>query len=156
MPAFAGLGAPYWDPYARGTLVGMTRGTGAGHVARAALESIAHQTRDVLRAMERDAPCGLRELRVDGGASANTLLMQLQADLLQTSVVRPANTETTAFGAACLAGLATGFWRDRAELSSRWRAERTFAPLRAAANVEPEIRRWERAVALSRNWARPG
>jgi glycerol kinase len=154
VPAFAGLGAPYWDPYARGTLVGMTRGTGAAQLARAALESIAFQTHDVLRAMERDAGFGLRELRVDGGASANNLLMQIQADLLHTPVIRPANTETTAFGAACLAGLATGFWRDRAELASRWRAERTFLPARAAAAVQPEIRRWERAVAHSRDWAR--
>jgi glycerol kinase len=154
VPAFAGLGAPYWDPYARGTLVGMTRGTSAAHLARAALESIAHQTHDVLRAMERDAGFGLRELRVDGGASANNLLMQIQADLLHTPVIRPANTETTAFGAACLAGLATGFWRDRAELASQWRAERTFVPGRAAGDIQPLVRRWERAVAHSRDWAR--
>jgi len=156
VPAFAGLGAPYWDPYARGTIVGLTRGTSAAHLARAALESIALQSLDVLRAMELDAGFGLKELRVDGGASANDLLMQLQADLLQTAVIRPVNTETTAFGAACLAGLATGFWRDRAELASRWQAERTFAPTRAAAAIRPEIRRWERAVAHSRDWAREG
>ncbi|MBE2212622.1 MAG: glycerol kinase GlpK [Opitutaceae bacterium] len=154
VPAFAGLGAPYWDPYARGTLVGMTRGTGAAHLARAALESIALQSHDVLRAMERDAGFGLKELRVDGGACANDLLMQIQADLLQVPVIRPANTETTAFGAACLAGLATGFWRDRAELASRWRAERRFAAAQSPDAVRPVLRRWERAVALSRDWAR--
>jgi len=154
VPAFAGLGAPYWDPYARGTIVGMTRGTGAAHLARAALESVAFQAHDVLRAMERDAGCPLRELRVDGGASANALLLQIQADLLQVPVIRPANTETTAFGAACLAGLATGFWRDRAELASGWRAERTFVPARTAESVKPALRRWERAVAHSRDWAR--
>lgn len=155
VPAFAGLGAPYWDPYARGTLVGMTRGTSAAHLARAALESIALQSHDVLRAMERDAGFGLRDLRVDGGASANDLLMQIQADLLQTRVIRPANTETTAFGAACLAGLATGFWNSRAELSERWRADRTFTPARSAREVAPDLARWERAVGQSRGWARP-
>jgi glycerol kinase len=154
VPAFAGLGAPYWDPHARGTIVGMTRGTSAAHLARAALESIAHQTHDVLRAMERDAGFGLRGLRVDGGASTNNLLMQMQADLLQTPVIRPANIETTAFGAACLAGLATGFWRDRAELLSRWRVDRTFTPLKPADSTLAAVRRWERAVAHSRDWAR--
>ncbi len=154
VPAFAGLGAPYWDPYARGTLVGMTRGTSTAHLARAALEGIAHQSHDVLRAMERDAGFALKELRVDGGASVNALLMQIQADLLQVPVIRPATTETTAFGAACLAGLATGFWRDRAELAARWRRERVFTPARAPADMAPAMRRWERAVALSRDWAR--
>lgn len=132
----------------------MTRGTNAAHLARAALESIAYQSLDVLRAMELDAGFGLKELRVDGGASANALLMQIQADLLQTPVIRPANTETTAFGAAGLAGLATGFWRDRAELVSRWRSERKFTPSRTGLAVRQEIRRWERAVAHSRDWAR--
>lgn len=154
VPAFAGLGAPYWDPHARGTVAGMTRGTNAGHLARAALESIAFQSRDVLRAMELDAGFPLRELRVDGGASANDLLMQIQAEILEAPVVRPVNTETTAFGAACLAGLATGFWRDRQELASRWRSERTFAPRVSADALKPRLRRWERAVALSRGWAR--
>src|SRR4051812_7467476 len=126
VPAFAGLGAPYWDQHARGTMVGITRGTTAAHIGRAALESIAFQTMDVLKAMEADAGAEILELRVDGGAVANDLLMQIQANVLNTSVVRPVITEVTALGAAYLAGLATGFWASRAELESQWKLNRQF------------------------------
>ena len=128
VPAFTGLGAPHWDPYARGALFGLTRGSTAGHIARAVLESIAFQTADLLAAMEEDAGTPLAELRVDGGATANDLLMQFQADLLGVPVVRPKVRETTALGAAFLAGLAVGYWRDRAEIGRLWQAERTFTP----------------------------
>ncbi|EXI81086.1 MAG: Glycerol kinase [Candidatus Accumulibacter sp. BA-94] len=128
VPAHTGLGAPYWDPYARGALLGMTRGTGRAHVARAALEAIAFQSVEVLGAMELDCGQRLRELRVDGGAAANNLLLQFQSDLLGVPVVRPRVTETTALGAAYLAGLAVAFWHDEAELASLWRADRRFEP----------------------------
>ena len=128
VPAFTGLGAPHWDPYARGALLGLTRGTTAGHIARATLESIAFQTADLLEAMEADAGTPLAELRVDGGATANDLLMQFQADLLGCPVVRPKVRETTALGAAYLAGLAVGYWRDRAEIGQLWQAERHLYP----------------------------
>ncbi len=154
VPAFAGLGAPHWDPYARGTMTGITRGTTAAHLARAALDAIAHQSEEVLRAMERDAGVLLRELRVDGGACANNLLMQIQADLLGTAVVRPANIETTAFGAACLAGLATGFWNDRNELAAHWQVDRRFEPEQDPATTRAAIARWSQAVSRARDWAR--
>ncbi len=128
VPAFAGLGAPHWDPYARGAILGLTRGTTGGHIARAALEGIAFQVADILAAMEADAGIRLKELRVDGGASANNMLMQLQADLLQVPVVRPAVQETTALGAAYLAGLAVGYWRGMAEISAQWKVDRRFEP----------------------------
>ncbi|MCX6925248.1 MAG: glycerol kinase GlpK, partial [Verrucomicrobia bacterium] len=128
VPAFAGLGAPHWDQYARGTITGLTRGTTGGHIARAALEGIAFQVADVLDVMREDSGIRLPELRVDGGASANNLLMQFQADLLQVPVVRPKVAETTALGAACLAGLAVGFWKDRAEVQQSWQPDRTFEP----------------------------
>jgi len=128
VPAFAGLGSPHWDAYARGTIVGLTRGTGAAHIARAALESIAYQTVDVLRAMERDAGIELTELRVDGGATRNDLLMQFQADVLGVNVVRSQVAETTALGAAYLAGLAVAYWRDGDEISRQWRSDRIFEP----------------------------
>ena len=128
VPAFAGLGAPHWDQYARGVLVGLTRGTTRAHVARAALEGIALQVMDVLKAMEADAGIRLKELRVDGGAAANNLLMQLQADLLNVPVVRPNVTETTALGAAYLAGLAVGFWKGQADIARQWQADRRFTP----------------------------
>ena len=128
VPAFAGLGAPHWDAYARGTIVGLTRGATAGHLARATLESIAYQTADVLRAMEDDAPVRLVELRVDGGATRNNLLMQFQADLLGVPVVRSKVQETTALGAAYLAGLAVGYWKNASEIDGQWQAERTFEP----------------------------
>src|SRR5436853_253294 len=128
VPAFAGLGAPHWDQYARGTIVGMTRGTTKAHIARAALEAIALQTKEVLEAMERDGNINLKQLRVDGGASANNLLMQLQADLLGVPVVRPKVAETTALGAAYLAGLAVGFWKNQADIARQWQADEHFTP----------------------------
>jgi glycerol kinase len=128
VPAFTGLGAPYWDPHARGLISGITRGTSRGHIARAALEAIAHQSTDLLLAMRADSGVDLKELRVDGGASANNLLLQIQADLLGIPVTRAAVTETTALGAACLAGLATGVYSSLGDVASRWRAGRTFAP----------------------------
>jgi len=155
VPAFAGLGAPHWDPYARGALLGITRGTTAGHIARATLESIAFQTADLLEAMEADAGTPLAELRVDGGATANDLLMQFQADLLGCPVVRPQVRETTALGAAYLAGLAVGYWRDRAEIGQLWRAERSFTPAMER-DLAAELRRnWSRALERSRAWVQP-
>jgi glycerol kinase len=155
VPAFAGLGAPHWDAYARGSISGITRGTTAAHLARAALDAIAQQSAEVLRAMEADAGVPLRELRVDGGACANNLLMQIQADLLGTAVVRPANIETTAFGAACLAGLAAGFWSGADELAQRWRVDRKFEPAKEARDhANRSITRWNKAVARARDWAR--
>jgi glycerol kinase len=154
VPAFAGLGAPHWDSYARGTLVGMTRGTSRAHLARAALESIALQSADVFDAMTRDAGIALRELRVDGGASRNDLLMQMQADFLGVPVVRPQVTETTALGAAYLAGLATGFWSGADELSAQWQVDRRFEPKMGAVARAAKLARWRQAVARSRDWAR--
>ena len=153
VPAHTGLGAPYWDPYARGALLGMTRGTSRAHVARAALEAIAFQSAEVLSAMELDCGQPLRELRVDGGAAANNLLLQFQADLLGVPVVRPRITETTALGAAYLAGLAVGFWRDEAELAALWRAERRFEPAMSADQRAALLAGWRRAVERSRDWA---
>lgn len=154
VPAFAGLGAPHWDPYARGAIVGITRGTSAGHLARAALEAIAFQSYDVLRAMERDSRISLKELRVDGGASANDLLMQFQADILTVPVVRPVVTETTVLGAAYLAGLAVGFWADREEIADRWLEERRFEPAADTAAGEDALEGWSRAVERAKSWAR--
>ena len=152
VPAFVGLGAPHWDPYARGTIVGMTRGTTSAHIARAAIEAIAFQSAELLTAMQKDAACPVMEVRADGGAARNDLLMQFQADLLGVPVVRPAVTETTALGAAYLAGLAEGFWNSREEIESLWRAERRFEPAMA-----PEMRaalqsRWARAVEHAKGW----
>lgn len=152
VPAFVGLGAPYWDPDARGTLLGLTRGTGAGHVARAAIEAIAHQVTDVLRAMEADTGIHLKELRVDGGAAANDLLMQFQADLLNCPVVRPSTVETTALGAACLAGLAVGVFREPAEIAARWREEKRFVPKMEPATRDAYRRNWQRAIERARAW----
>ncbi|CAG9181592.1 glycerol kinase GlpK [Cupriavidus respiraculi] len=154
VPAFAGLGAPHWDAFARGTLVGLTRGTGRPHIARAALEAIALQSVDVLTAMQKDSGIALAELRVDGGASRSDLLMQMQADLLGTPVVRPRVTETTALGAAYLAGLATGYWSDEAELASQWQVEHRFEPNLSADARAAQLARWHRAVDRSRDWAR--
>lgn len=154
VPAFAGLGAPHWDPYARGTLVGMTRGSNKAHIARAALESIAYQTRDVLTAMEADSGIQLTELRVDGGASMNDLLMQFQADLLGVPVVRSAVSETTALGAAYLAGLAVGYWSHQDEIADNWREAKRFEPAMDAETREKLVRGWEKAVQASRGWAR--
>ncbi len=155
VPAFAGLGAPYWDPYARGTMVGMTRGTTAAHIARAAVESIAYQSYDVLQAMERDAGIRLHELRVDGGACANDALMQFQADLLQVPVVRPTVTETTALGAAYLAGLAVGFWRGRGEIAGQWSVDKQFEPQRSQAEMAAHHAGWQRAVERAGGWQIP-
>ncbi len=154
VPAFAGLGAPDWDGHARGTLVGMTRGTTRAHIARAALEAIALQTADVFHAMGQDAGVPLRELRVDGGASRNDLLMQMQADYLGVPVLRPALTETTAFGAAGLAGLASGLWSGADELSALWQLQRRFEPRLPAAARRAKLARWREAVDRARGWAR--
>jgi glycerol kinase len=156
VPAFAGLGAPHWDPYARGALVGITRGTTAGHVARAAVESIAYQVGDLLDAVHRDADIALSELRVDGGASRNDALMQFQADLLGVPVVRPAVTETTALGAAYLAGLAVGFWSSVDEISRQWRADRRFEPSMPRARADGLRSRWQEALLRAKDWAKGG
>jgi glycerol kinase len=150
VPAFAGLGAPHWDAAARGIVTGLTRGSNAGHLARAALESIAYQSADLLRAMEADAGRGLRELRVDGGAVCNNALMQFQADVLRVPVVRPRTTETTALGAAYLAGLAVGFWKNRGEIASLWAADRTFHAKAPAAHTRRLLAEWHRAVARAK------
>jgi glycerol kinase len=154
VPAFAGLGAPQWDPYARGALFGLTRGSTAGHIARAVLESIAFQTADLLAAMQGDADVLLSELRVDGGATSNNLLMQFQADLLGIPVVRPKESETTALGAAFLAGLAVGFWRDRSEIGRLRQAEHTFLPSMDRARAEELRGWWSRALERAKGWAR--
>jgi glycerol kinase len=153
VPALTGLGSPHWDPDARGTIVGITRGTTAAHLARATLEAIAFQTRDVVEAMERDAGIELRELRVDGGAAANDLLMQIQADLLGVPVVRPQHVETTALGAAYLAGLGAGLWRDQVELAEGWSVDRRFTPSCSDADRDRRYARWQEAVRRSRGWA---
>lgn len=152
VPAFAGLGAPHWDAYARGTIVGITRGTTSAHLARAALEGIAFQVADVLTAMEKDASSKLTELRVDGGASANNLLMQFQADVMQCPVVRPKVIETTSLGAAYLAGLATGFWKNDLEIERIWQAERRFEPMMKPQEAAARRERWSDALDRSRQW----
>ncbi len=153
VPAFAGLGAPHWDQYARGTILGLTRGSTRAHIARAALEGIAYQVADVLHAMQSDAKIRLKELRVDGGACANNLLMQFQADLLNVPVIRPRVSETTALGAAYLAGLAVGYWKDQREIARQWQEDRRFRPA-----VKPAVRKhlvagWNKALTRSRHWA---
>jgi glycerol kinase len=153
VPAFTGLGAPYWDPNARGAMVGLTRGTTRAHIARAALESIAFQSAELLEAMQKDSGQSLMELRVDGGAAANDLLMQFQADLLGVPVVRPKVLETTALGAAYLAGLTVDLWKSRDELATHWKAERRFEPQMNAAERQERMSRWREAVGRSRNWA---
>jgi glycerol kinase len=150
VPAFAGLGAPHWDANARGIITGLTRGSNAGHLARAALESIAYQSADLLRAMEADAGRTLRGLRVDGGATCNNALMQFQADLLRVPVVRPRTTETTALGAAYLAGLAVGFWKSRAEIAALWSADRTFRATAPVMRTRRLLAEWHRAVARAK------
>ena len=154
VPAFAGLGAPYWNPDARGTIVGITRGTQAAHIARAAVESIAYQTMDVLKAMEADAGLPIKELRVDGGATANNLLMQFQADLLQCKVIRPEITETTALGAAYLAGLAVGFWKDTAEIAQWWKSEKEFIPKTSLEEMQAGIDSWKQAIHAAQVWSK--
>ncbi len=153
VPAFAGLGAPHWDQHARGTIVGITRGTTAAHIARAAVESIAFQTLDVLKAMENDSGIRIRELRVDGGAAVNNLLMQFQSDVLQARVVRPSLTETTALGAAYLAGLSVGYWKDIEELRNQWKVGMIFSPLKGAEATDTIIKEWHRAVKAALAWA---
>ena len=152
VPAFAGLGAPHWDQYARGTMTGLTRGTTAGHIARAALEGIAFQVADVLEVMQEDSGIAVDELRVDGGASANNLLMQFQADILGVPVVRPKVVETTALGAAYLAGLAAGFWKDRTEVEGGWQVDRRFEPKQRADEVAHRRSRWAEALKRACDW----
>jgi glycerol kinase len=152
VPAFAGLGAPHWDQYARGTIVGLTRGSTKAHIARAALEGIVLQVMDVLKAMEADAGIKLKELRVDGGASANDLLMQLQADLLNVPVVRPKVAETTALGAAYLAGLAVGFWKNQADIARQWQVDKRFKPAMKPAVRARVAKGWRRALSRARAW----
>ncbi len=149
VPAFAGLGAPYWNQHAKGTIVGITRGTSSAHIARAALESIAYQTYDVLKAMEADAQIPILELRVDGGATKNNLLMQFQSDLLNTKVIRPTMIETTALGAAYLAGLAIGFWKNEETLSTKWVVDQIFEPLQDKEKIEKEIKGWQKAIQMT-------
>ncbi|MBH2005365.1 MAG: glycerol kinase GlpK [Sphingobacteriia bacterium] len=149
VPAFAGLGAPYWNQHAKGTIVGITRGTTGGHIARAALESIAYQTMDLLKAMEADSGISIKELRVDGGATANNLLMQFQSDLLQTAVIRPTTTETTALGAAYLAGLAVGYWSGVEEIQALWQKDSVFTPQMSAAERNILAAGWSKAVSAA-------
>lgn len=153
VPAFVGLGAPYWDAYARGTLVGLTRGSTAAHIARAALEAVAYQSAELLSAMHQDSGLSLKELRVDGGASNNNLMMQFQADILGVPVVRPKVTETTALGAAYLAGLAVGYWPDTGSIREQWKIDRTFEPQMSADERQSRLKHWHRAVERSRAWA---
>jgi glycerol kinase len=155
VPAFAGLGAPHWDPYARGVAVGLTRGTNRAHFCRAAVESIAFQSADLISCMERDSGLRLQELRVDGGAARSAPLLQFQADLLGTKVVRPANVETTALGAAYLAGLAVGFWTSRDELINDREPDTFYAPQRPPAEMAALRRGWERALLRARGWEEP-
>ena len=153
VPAFAGLGAPHWDPYARGAMFGLTRGSNIAQIARAALESIAFQSAELVTAMERDANLKLTELRVDGGATANNLLMQIQADLLGIPVVRPKVLETTALGAAYLAGLAVGFWKDTNEIKTNWQVDRIFTPTLSRDRAAEMMGGWSKAVERSKGWA---
>jgi len=153
VPAFAGLGAPHWNQHARGTLVGITRGSTSSHIARAALDSIAYQTLEVLLAMQKDSGIDIRELRVDGGATVNDNLMQFQADLLQAKVVRPKITETTALGAAYLAGLAVNYWSNIKEVKQQWQMDRTFSPQIADSETHALIKGWHRAVKAAKAWA---
>ena len=152
VPAFTGLGAPYWDPYARGQIMGLTRGTTAGHLARAALEGIAYQVTDVLEAMEKDAAMKIEQLRVDGGAVQNNLLMQFQADVLRVPTLRAKMSESTALGAAFLAGLAVGFWKDEEEIRSCWQSEREFIPQMASEKVLHLRSKWKKAILCTQAW----
>ncbi|MCD7929438.1 MAG: glycerol kinase GlpK [Clostridiales bacterium] len=154
VPAFTGLGAPYWDPYARGTIVGLTRGTNRYHIIRATLESLAYQTYDVLKAMEEDSGIKLAALRVDGGASANDLLMQIQADIIQAPVNRPACVETTALGAAYMAGLAVGYWDSKEEVMMNWTIDKVFGPKIKPAERDKRVLGWRRAVGTTFGWAK--
>jgi glycerol kinase len=153
VPAFAGLGAPHWNPHARGSIFGLTRGSNKAHIARAALDSIAYQTADVLQAMNADAGIPIRELRVDGGATANNALLQFQSDLLNCSVIRPTITETTALGAAYLAGLAVGLWPNLESLQDQWKIEHRFEPSCSAEQRANYMQGWKRAVKASISWS---
>lgn len=152
VPALTGLGAPHWDQYARGIVVGITRGSTKGHFARATLEGIAFQAMDVLKSMEADSGIEIKELRVDGGAAANNLLLQFQSETLQSPVIRPKQLETTALGAAYLAGLAVGYWKDLEELQSQWAKDRTFTPEIDSEEMAKSVRKWEKALAKAKNW----
>ena len=154
VPAFAGLGAPHWDQHARGTMVGLTRGSNAGHIARAALEGIAYQALDVLKSMEADSGIDIKELRVDGGATANNLLMQFQSDILQAPVIRPKTLETTALGAAYLAGLAVGYWKDHNEINEQWQVDRRFEPEMEIKESERLIKGWDKALKAAKAWSK--
>ena len=148
------MGAPHWDPYARGMIIGLTRGTSAGHIARAAVESLAYQSCDLLDAMRQDASLDVSVLKVDGGASMNNGLMQFQADLLQTTIQRPVVAETTALGAAYLAGLAVGFWSDTQDVTGNWELDKEFQPQMVDSKRQALQRQWRRAVSRSLDWAR--
>lgn len=152
VPCLAGMGAPYWDQYARGTIIGITRGTTDAHIARATLEGIALQVHDIVRAMEKDVGQETKEFRVDGGASASDLLMQIQADVFQFDIIRPKVLETTALGAAYLAGLAVGFWKSTEEISNQWQQDRTFAPQMEKEKLERILRYWNKAVKAAQHW----
>ncbi len=156
VPAFAGLGAPHWDPYARGVAVGVTRGTNRAHFCRAVIEAIAFQSADLISCMEKDSGISLKELRVDGGASRSQPLMQFQADLLGTTVVRPKSIETTALGAAYLAGLAVGYWESRDDITRNWAVDTTFKPARPAAEMATLRRTWDRALERAKGWETAG
>jgi glycerol kinase len=153
VPAFAGLGAPHWNQYARGTMFGLTRGSSNAHIARAALDSIAYQTYDVLKAMEADSGIHIKELRVDGGATVNSRLMQFQSDILDCKVIRPKITETTALGAAYLAGLAVGYWKNVEEIQQQWQVDRSFAPEMNDEKRNELVNGWQRAVKATIAWA---
>jgi len=153
VPAFAGLGAPHWNQHARGTIVGLTRGSSSAHIAHAALDSIAYQTMEVLLAMQKDSGIEIRELRVDGGATVNNQLMQFQSDLLQAKVVRPKITETTALGAAYLAGLAVSYWKNIGEIRKQWQMDRVFSPQIEASETHSLVKGWHRAVNAAKAWA---
>ena len=154
VPAFTGLGAPYWDQYARGAVLGLTRGAGKAHLIRATVESLAYQVTDVLHAMEMDSGIKLNALRVDGGASANNFLMQFQSDLLDVRVVRPSCIETTALGAAYLAGLAAGFWKNAEEIQKNWKQEKEFVPSITGEARKKLLKGWKKAVACTFQWAK--
>jgi glycerol kinase len=156
VPAFAGLGAPHWDSYARGVITGLTRGTTRGHLARAALEGIAYQVADILEVMRSATGIEMRELRVDGGAAANNLLMQFQSDILQTPIVRPAVTESTALGAGYLAGLAVGYWKSQDQIAAQGTADRRFEPAMPAARVDALRERWATALERAKGWEKEG
>jgi glycerol kinase len=152
VPAFTGMGAPHWDPYARGAILGLTRGSNRAHIARAALEGIAFQVADILSAMEKDSGIPVRELRVDGGAARNNILMQLQADLMGVTVTRPSNTETTVLGACYLAGLAVGFWPDQEAIKMQWQSERQFVPKISDQERLTRLRQWRKALERAKAW----